>query len=130
MIQTSSFDDVMTDAKHVAENGCYDYTINGECSKCGSCCSAILPLQKSEIVRLKQLIKVKGIKPHKQLNVLARASIMIDLTCPFLTENHQCSIYDERPFICKVFKCDSKPSYSDFESLKEPLISTDVRTFF
>lgn len=126
MIQIGSLADVIADAEHVKENGCYNYTNNGKCSKCGSCCSTLLPLKKSEITRLKQLIKERHIKPHEQPKVV----MAIDLTCPFLTDIHECSIYDERPFICKVFKCDSKPTYDDYMAIDEPLISTDVRSLF
>lgn len=86
---------------------CKDFTCNGKCSKCGACCSNLLPLTKVEIKRLKRLVKRKNLKPHRH-NV---ANAIYDMTCPFLTSDHKCSIYDERPVICKIFLC-SKQSMS------------------
>ena len=79
-----------------------DFTDNGKCSKCGGCCSCMLPLKPEEIRFMKNLIKEKNLKPHTQ-PVVVRA---IDLTCPFLTDDNKCSIYDNRPYICRIFKCD------------------------
>lgn len=31
-----------------------------------------------------------------------------DMTCPFLNDQNKCSIYEDRPYICKIFKCDKK----------------------
>lgn len=101
-----------------------DFTNNGVCSKCGGCCSCLLPLKKREIDRLRRLIKERHIKPHEQPKV----ALVMDLTCPFLTDDNKCSIYDERPFICRIFKCDSKPDLSQFP--KEPLIPVNVRNLF
>ena len=103
-----------------------DFTNNGKCSMCGGCCSCMLPLTKEEQKRIKQLIKVKNLKP-RSLPVVA---VDIDLTCPLLTEDHKCSIYDERPYICRIFKCDKPhPTYAELEPLwdAEPV---NVRTLF
>ena len=126
MINFGNLCDVLEDARHVKELGCYDFTNNGVCSKCGSCCSTFLPLQKSEIIRLKKLIKRKHLKPHT-LPVVVTA---IDLTCPFLTDECECSIYDDRPYICRTFKCDKKPSVEEFINIKEPFIPCDMRDLF
>lgn len=125
-MQIGTLEEVMADTIHCMEQGCYNFTQNGKCSKCGSCCSAILPLKQSEINRLKKIIKARHIKPHTQ-PVVVKA---IDLTCPFLTDDNLCQIYDKRPFICRVFKCDSKPTEEEFRMIKEPLIPTNVRDLF
>lgn len=117
---------VMTNTIHCMEHGCYNFTKNGECSKCGNCCSALLPLTQTEINKLKKIIKTRHIKPHTQ-PVVVQA---IDLSCPFLTDDNLCQIYDDRPYICRIFKCDSKPTVEDCMNLKETIIPTNVRDLF
>ena len=74
-----------------------DFTCNGECSKCGQCCSAFLPLTRTEFKRLRKLAKKQGIYVHEGADV--------DCTCPFLDGNNRCSIYEDRPMICRLFTC-------------------------
>lgn len=81
-----------------------DMTCNGQCSKCGECCSNLLPLTKQEIKHLRAIVKKRHLKPH--IHILANA--IYDMTCPFLDSNNKCSIYEDRPYICKLFKCDKK----------------------
>lgn len=125
-MEIGKFEQVMEATRHCMEQGCYNFTKKGKCSKCGNCCSALLPLKSSEISRLRRLIKKRGIKPHEQPKVV----VAVDLTCPFLTDDNLCSIYDERPFICRIFKCDSKPTKEDINALSEPLIPTNLRELF
>lgn len=126
MIQCTKYEEYSKVAELVKMQGCFNFTTNGECSKCGSCCSTFLPLKKSEIDCLRQLIKKRHIKPHTQPLVVNA----IDLTCPFLTDDNKCSIYDERPFICRIFKCDTKPTAEDVAKLDEPLIPVNLRELF
>ena len=125
-MEIGALETVIANTIHCMEQGCYNFTNDGECSKCGNCCSTLLPLKSSEIARLRRLIKARGIKPHEQPKVV----VAVDLTCPFLTDDNLCSIYDDRPFICRVFKCDSKPTEEEFRMIKEPLIPTNVRDLF
>lgn len=85
---------------------CHDLTKNGVCTGCGECCASMLPVTFPEVDWLKRLVKTRDIKPHS--NVIISTNVTIDLTCPFLlkdkTEN-RCSIYDERPIICRNFIC-------------------------
>lgn len=92
-----------------------DMTCNGKCSKCGECCSNLLPLTKQEIKHLKEIVKKRHLKPHYHILM----NVQYDMTCPFLTDDHKCSIYDDRPYICKLFKCDKK--YMTLEESK-PLL--------
>lgn len=126
MIQFGSFEEYQFTADQVKTLGCFNFTINGECSKCGSCCSALLPLKKSEIDRLRRLIKKRHIKPHTQPLVVN----VVDLTCPFLSDDNKCRIYDERPFICRIFQCDKVCTEDDVAALDEELIPVNVRTLF
>ena len=126
MIQYGRYEDYQKVAEQVRMQGCFNFTINGECSKCGSCCSALLPLKKSEIDRLRRLIKKRHIKPHTQPLVVN----VVDLTCPFLSDDNKCRIYDERPFICRIFQCDKVCTEDDVAALDEELIPVNVRTLF
>ena len=77
-----------------------DFTKNGKCQGCGSCCSMDLPLTEKEVEKLK--IKIKPILPKIKKNF---ESNKIDMRCPFLMSNKKCKIYLERPSICRVFSC-------------------------
>ena len=86
------------------EHGVYDFTVNGECSQCGACCSNMLWLSAGEITRIKRYIKKHHIKEQKHTApaVLAEPP-KFDLTCPFLNENRKdkkCTIYPVKPLIC------------------------------
>lgn len=42
--------------KEVVSNmnsGLYDFTVDGKCSECGSCCSRLLPISSKEIKQIK-----------------------------------------------------------------------------
>lgn len=83
---------------------CKDYTKHGVCSGCGECCSAILPLSKTEIENMKKLAKNRT--PH---NVpVQNNAVSIDMTCPFLSSEKtekRCAIYKDRPTVCRNFTC-------------------------
>lgn len=81
-----------------------DFTCKGKCSKCGECCSNLLPLTNAEIRHLREIVKKRKLKPHYHILYNAK----YDMTCPFLNDQNKCSIYEDRPYICKIFKCDKK----------------------
>lgn len=94
------------------EDGVNNFTIDGKCSGCGQCCSALLPLSNKEINNIRKYIKKKNIKPCRH-GVGSPRNIQLDLMCPFLDESKKdkkCLIYPARPQICKAFKCDIPPS--------------------
>ena len=76
--------------------------MSDKCLGCGNCCGSLLPLTDKDIKRLKYLIKA-GTKPARQKVIITYNT---DLTCPFLTLDHTCSIYENRPAICKHYTCD------------------------
>lgn len=83
-----------------------NFTNHGNCSECGNCCTNMLPISDTEVLKIKTYIKKNHIKPH--VMNLPLATPTIDMTCPFLKteENtHRCMIYPVRPFICKHFIC-------------------------
>ena len=93
------------------ETGVLDFTKNGECSGCGSCCSNYLPLSEKEIREIRKYMKKHNITEKKQL--MPTLYPMFDLTCPFLDnskEKNKCTIYPSRPQICRVFVCNQPPS--------------------
>ena len=79
----------------------------GNCSRCGECCGDILHLDDEEIQRIDDYIK-----EHKvyQLNKGEN-----NLRCPFRDDFlKRCTIYEVRPYICRVFKCDTPPEKAKF----------------
>lgn len=99
-----TFDEMINTYKQ----GVYNFTDNGKCIECGSCCSRYLAMTNKEINTIRKYIEKNKIEQQKHsLNVLAGR--YFDATCPFLDDtkpNHKCSIYPVRPEICREFKCD------------------------
>lgn len=98
------FDEMMNDYK----NGVYNFTKDGKCIECGSCCSRHLAMNQREINTIREYIKRHGIKQQKHA-VNVYSSKLYDWTCPFLDDtkkNHKCTIYPVRPLICREFRCD------------------------
>lgn len=87
------------------ESGVHDFTVDGKCSNCGSCCSNLLPMSAKEIKVIKRYIKKKGIK--EQVRRWPAAATPADFTCPFRSDaERKCLIYEVRPAICRDFQCD------------------------
>lgn len=88
-------------------NGLYDFTKNGKCTRCGACCSTFLPISSKEIKEIKRYVKKHHIteQKHNYPSVVA-----FDLTCPFLDDSKakdKCTIYPVRPEICRDFICNN-----------------------
>lgn len=99
-----------------------------ECSKCGVCCKNLLKnkgktgliLHKSEI----NLFSLEDLRPHLAIGISPKDKDFKILTyqlkldkCPHL-RNNLCSIYSERPLICRGFPLKIKlnvPGKYDFE---------------
>lgn len=99
----SSYDEYVKNQK----NGTVvDYTKNGKCSGCGSCCTSNLSMTDEEIRIIKNYVKRHNIKIKKIQFPTVRP--VIDMTCPFLDETvkeKKCQIYEVRPQICRMFSC-------------------------
>lgn len=109
-------------------DGLKDFTHKRHCAKCGECCSNTLPLTQSEIDIIRAYItehKIKAVSHSKKEKV-------IDNSCPFLSLNKRCTIYEVRPLICKLFKCNRKaPPYKHMKLFeKEEMQLKDVRAVF
>lgn len=82
-----------------------NFTCHGECSNCGQCCGDILHLSKQEIHRIDEYLKEHEIEPTSRCVLMD-----YDNTCPFRDNtNKKCKIYEVRPDICRVYKCDKSP---------------------
>lgn len=78
--------------------------VNGSCSGCGECCTDLLPLSESELLRLRDYARAHGLKEHRQAPFFDRGAV--DLTCPFRNEHtRKCEVYEVRPKICREFIC-------------------------
>lgn len=98
-------------------NGVYNFTENGQCSSCGSCCSRYLPLSSKELKEIKRYVKKHRIKPY--VHLFPTSDSILDLTCPFRDEENKiCTIYQQRPQICRSFKCD-KPKNDIWATKRE-----------
>lgn len=90
------------------KRGVYDYTVDGECSNCGECCSNFLPVSRKEIKEIHRFIAKRRVK--EQRHIIPTVEKAIDFTCPFRDNaERRCVIYPVRPAICKDFRCD-KPA--------------------
>lgn len=84
-----------------------DFTKDGECSRCGSCCIRFLPVSASDQKNIKRYIEKNDIKPSVVFAVNRENAI--DLTCPFHNKDTKvCNIYPVRPKICRTMLC-SRP---------------------
>ena len=96
----------------------HDNTRKGKCIKCGECCSNLLPLSFTEIERIYAYIAEHKISMQEH-----------DPDCPFLNTEKRCTVYEVRPLICRIYKCNIRGlSYRDFQlMLKEDRRTVNVR---
>ena len=91
------------------ESGECDLTENGKCTECGSCCARLLPMAERELHAIEQYVKKHGVKTCRH-GILLKNPVL-DMTCPFLDESRKtekCRIYEVRPLICKLYKCNKE----------------------
>lgn len=72
---------------------------NGNCKGCGECCSNFLPLSIMDVVRLRGYLSSHKVEARKQAGDF-------DCMCPFLSEKRECMVYEARPEICRIYRCD------------------------
>lgn len=98
-----------------------DFTNDGACSLCASCCSSILPVTEQELSEMKAYADKIGFTPE----LPGGKKDVIYLMCPFLqpktvlTVKQRCAIYDHRPNICRAFLCNqrNKETKAKYEKL-------------
>ena len=85
-----------------------DFTKNGACSRCGGCCSSVIPATDAEIKTCKDYAVSHGFTPS-----LPDDRNLVYLQCPYLEKHRDgttsCAVYAVRPSICRVFKCSMSP---------------------
>ena len=99
-------------------------SLDGKCSKCGKCCSDILPLTSQDMARMRMFIQTNKFKPFTQRT--EETKDYYDNSCPFMTDDFKCAIYTIRPEVCKYFGC-WKPQLSPEVALDE-LSEEDQKT--
>ncbi len=73
----------------------------GNCTRCGNCCAAMLPITKEEEKVIRKYIQDNIITPEFFVN-----DTEMNLQCCFYDRtNKLCKIYEVRPKICRTFKC-------------------------
>ena len=119
----------LSEAKEQNDNNC----INGNCSRCGNCCTPFLPMSKSEVKKVKDYLRLhpdiekRGIEnnPIKGKDVYIRC-------CFYDSDKKECMIYPVRPGICKLYKCDQSKEVMDANKLIQSTTAkyntTDLKT--
>ena len=106
-----------------------DFTIDGECSNCGECCSNILPLTEEEIETIKKYIKEHNVK--EAVNGIP-LDAQVNMLCPFMdsAKEHKCKIYHIRPKICRYFYCNKTPTMEEAKEMLSMDLVNMRKTFF
>ena len=81
-----------------------DNSICGKCSKCGECCTNLLPVSQKEVDIIQRYVIEHKIRPQTHMLVMQNR-----LSCPYY-DGKKCLIYEVRPLICKEFYCYKKPT--------------------
>ena len=78
------------------------YKIEGECNKCGKCCKQI---RSYGLKNEKELKIMQIIFPHyKRFFITGKdENNNYILSCKYLDENNQCSVYNKRPSVCRNY---------------------------
>lgn len=107
----------------------HDYTENGECSNCGACCSNLLPLTKKEVRTIAQYIEKHKIQPIDHIPVTLTEKTL-DGICPFRDDiNEKCIIYETRPLICKIYRCNKTAKDIQREAIQKLKQKTKARPY-
>lgn len=99
-----------------------DLTVDGQCSRCGGCCSSILPVTDRELAEMKAYADRAGFVPSIPGNPEDDTVYMM---CPFLqpktvlTTKRTCAVYDARPEICRSFICSNTNGRTQEEYMRQ-----------
>ena len=78
-----------------------NFECNGRCSRCGECCTPMLPLTLDEYHTIKNYIEEHDIKCEEFVQPEG-----VYVRCPFYNiKERKCNIYEVRPEVCKAFRC-------------------------
>lgn len=79
---------------------------NGECSRCGECCTPFIPMTKSEVKTVREYVKKNPQIKERALNQPFFEGNDVYVKCCFYDKDKkECMIYPARPFICRAYKC-------------------------
>lgn len=79
---------------------------NGECSRCGECCTPFIPMTKSEVKTVREYVKKNPQIKERALNQPFFEGNDVYVKCCFYDKDKkECMIYPIRPFICRAYKC-------------------------
>lgn len=78
------------------------YTERGDCKGCGQCCSRFIPMSVYDAARLVRYVEDHGIEQRAPRG----GEHDIDLTCPYLDDDLERMVYEARPEICRIYRCD------------------------
>ncbi len=96
----------------------YDKIPQTECQRCATCCTVPWPAYIVEFLHAFRYINKN--MPEKWPDFIAGAVryyflelVDINQRCPFLDENNNCSIYEVRPFTCRIYGLFSRGDEGD-----------------
>jgi hypothetical protein len=108
---------ITNEIKRTVTNNC----ISGECSNCGECCTDFLPLTEQDVTRIKAYLGLKHPEIKEQIHTEGNN---IHLQCAFRDNaNRKCTIYEVRPQICRLFKCDQAFKIMNYNKTKQHRIA-------
>ena len=67
--------------------------------QCKAACCGVVPFDKKFVEKNKPSRKVKSTQEFGDKVILETE----DLTCPYLSKDYKCTIYDDRPEVCRLF---------------------------
>lgn len=107
--------------------------INGNCSRCGNCCTPFLPMNKSEVNKVKEYLKQHPEIEERALNNKPVKGKDVYIRCCFYdAEEKSCMVYPARPGICKLYKCDQSQEIINTNKLVQSTTAkyntTDLKT--
>lgn len=70
-----------------------------DCRGCGECCGRYLPMTLADRIRVEGYVRTHGIVPRTP------PAGMLDLVCPYLSQEGECMVYEARPEICRRYSC-------------------------
>ncbi|MEN8789014.1 MAG: YkgJ family cysteine cluster protein [Flavobacteriaceae bacterium] len=91
-----------------------------DCLECANCCKTTGPLfTDTDIVRIARHLKIK---PQNFTEKYLRIDedndyVLQQLPCPFLAEDHYCSIYDVRPKACREFPHTNRKKFQQISDI-------------
>lgn len=115
-----------------------DNSNDGVCSRCGQCCSNLLPMNLKDVERIQNYLKTHKIKPAPEERPEHRYYRMNVDPCPFCdlsTGIATCMIFEVAPNICKKFICHAESLASRYDIngniIQDEIGQVDCRkTFF